>query len=130
LDDASRARLAELADLLIPASADLPSASAMGVAAHGVDRVLAARPDLAPLLAEALAFPGDISALRTSRPELFAALGEIVAGAYYLEPEIQDRIGYHGRVSDPVESAPALDETLLTPVLTRGPIYRPDPRDR
>ena len=128
MDDASRSRLAELADLLIPASDDMPSASAMGVAAHGVDRVLTARPDLVPLLAEALAFPGDLTALRTARPDLFAALGEIVAGAYYLEPEIQDRIGYHGRVSAPVETSPPIPESLLAPVRARGPLYRPDPR--
>jgi hypothetical protein len=131
LDNDSRRRLAVLADVLIPASDGMPSASAVGVAQHGVDRVLAARPDLATPLAEILHLAGDsdsVARLRTSRPELFAALGEIVAGAYYQDPDIQDRIGYHGRVSAPVETAPGVDETLLAPVLARGPIYRPDPR--
>ena len=122
-----RARLAVLADQLIPASGDMPAASAVGVAAHGVDRVLEARPDLAAPLADALAFRGDATELRAARPESFAALGEVVAGAYYLEPDIQDRIGYHGRVSAPVEIEPDVDEALLAPVRARGPIYRADP---
>jgi hypothetical protein len=123
--------LAVLADLLVPASDDMPSASQAGVAEHGVDLVLAARPDLAGPLAEALHLAedaGSLVALRTSRPELFAVLGEIVAGAYYQNKDIQDRIGYHGRVSAPVETAPDLDDTLLAPVIERGLIYRPDPR--
>jgi hypothetical protein len=135
LDDVYRARLALLADALIPASGGnpvMPSASAAGVASHGVDRVLIARPDLAAPLAEALSLPGEpadvVALLRSDRPAIFAALGEIVAGAYYLEPDIQDLIGYHGRASAPVELEPDLDETLLAPVIARGPIFRPDPR--
>ncbi len=127
MDDDARTRLAALADQLIPASDGMPAASQAGVAAHGVDRVLQARPDLAAPLAAALAYP-DVILLRAERPELFAALGEVVAGAFYLEPEIQDRIGYHGRVSAPVETEPDVDPALLAPVRARGPIYRADPR--
>lgn len=116
-------RLAALADQLIPASDGMPAASAVG----GFDRVLDTRPDLAAPLAEALAYT-DVTLLRAERPDLFATLGEVVAGAYYLAPEIQDRVGYHGRLSAPVETEPDVDVALLAPVLARGPIYRADPR--
>ena len=42
-----RRRLAELADVLIPASGGQLSASQAGIAEEGIDRVLTARPDLA-----------------------------------------------------------------------------------
>ena len=116
-------RLSLLADQLIPASDGMPAASEVG----GFDKVLKARPDLAAPLAEALSYP-DVILLRAERPELFAALGEVVAGAYYLDPEIQDLVGYHGRVSAPVETEPDVDPALLAPVRDRGPIYRADPR--
>ena len=127
MDDLERTRLAVLADQLIPAAEGMPSASEAGVAAYGVDQVLKARPDLAAPLGESLAYP-DVIVLRVERPELFATLGEVVAGAYYLNPEIQDRVGYHGRVPAPVETEPDVDAALLAPVLARGPIYRADPR--
>jgi hypothetical protein len=64
--------------------------------------------------------------LRRTGPAVFAALREIVAGAYYLDPTVAARIGYHGRAAVPVTE----DDTaeLRRPVTARGPIYRPDPR--
>jgi len=120
-----RATLARLADQLIPRSGEMPSASEVGVHLDGVDHVLSVRPDLVEPLRVALSAV-DVHGLD---PAVFAALGEIVAGAYYLVPEVKDRIGYHGRRAVSVETARDVDADLLRPVVERGPIYRADPRD-
>ena len=57
-----RERLGALADVLIPAAEGMPSASEAGVHRAGLDRVLAARPDLEPVLARVLAAPPAIQA--------------------------------------------------------------------
>lgn len=140
LDAAARDRLAALADRMVPAAGAMPSASAAGVAGAGVDDLLRVRPDLVAPLRAALAFePGAdpqeaLDALRQKDPAVFAALGEIVAGAYYLNPAAAATIGYHGRAAVPVDADPEEDEAasvaLRRPVVERGPIYRDDPRSR
>ncbi|WP_394840216.1 hypothetical protein LVJ94_25355 [Pendulispora rubella] len=141
LDDAARARLAALADLLIPADGDMPAASGAGVAGAGVDAVLAARPDLLVPLHFALSVAAyedaahALSVLRDKHPMEYTALGELVAGAYYLHPDIQRRMGYRGRQAITIEIADGTngpmakgDAELLSPVVKRGPIWRADPR--
>ena len=53
-DQYQRALLAELADVLIPAEGNMPSASEADVAHRGLDGVLRARPDLADRLHDLL----------------------------------------------------------------------------
>jgi hypothetical protein len=125
LSDHDRARLAVVADVLVPRSERMPSASEAGIAGKPVDDVLAARPDLVEPLRIALDWPNSPDTLP---PEVFAALGEIVAGAYFQIPEVQDRIGYHGRAALPVTELTGEDRALLEPVVHRGRIYRDDPR--
>jgi hypothetical protein len=127
-----RERLAALADLLIPAADGMPSASEAGL---DIDAVLAARPDLVQPLRAALdhaagSEPADaLRTLRAEQPAVFAAFGEVVAGAYFLTGAVQDRIGYHGRAAIPVTDLTDEDRALLEPVVHRGRIYRDDPRD-
>jgi hypothetical protein len=136
LDEAQREKLAALADHLIPAGAGMPCASDVSVAGTGVDYVLSVRPDLLTPLLAALA-AGDsaqdpaqaLAMLRAEQPATFAALGEIVAGAYFLDRSVQDSVGYHGRVAAPADLEAPVDDELLGPVVKRGPIYRADPRD-
>ncbi|WP_394840594.1 hypothetical protein LZC95_26195 [Pendulispora brunnea] len=139
LDGAARTRLAALADLLIPADGDMPAASAAGVAGAGVDAVLTARPDLLEPLQFALSIAAyedaahALALLRDKYPLVYSALGELVAGAYYLHPDIQDRMGYRGRqaITIDVTNGGAMDKgdvELLSPVVQRGPIWRADPR--
>jgi choline dehydrogenase-like flavoprotein len=85
-------RLAALADALVPGAAE---ADATG---KWTERALAARPDLAPAFERALAF-GDVRTLREADPEAFAALAEIVSGAYYMNVKVRKRIGYPGQKS-------------------------------
>ncbi len=135
IENKDRSTLAGLADVLIPASAGFPSASQVGVAAEGLDQVLAVRPDLAKPLKVILQSakgrnPAEVVAqLQNENPASFAALAEIVAGAYFMNPQVRVAIGYHGQVPQPLASRPDhLNDGLLQPVIDRGPIYRPTPR--
>jgi len=97
LDADERAVLAEVADALIP------GAGRVGVAGALVDRVLAARPDLAPGLRTALA---QVAEVDPATAKELAPLRYVVAAAYYLAADVLDSLAY-----DPqdVRSVRALD---------------------
>jgi hypothetical protein len=133
-DAVDRAVLADLADVLIPAGDGFPSASEAGVAADGLDRVLAARPDLASGLLRVLAAArgrdpaAAVAELRQRDPDGFAVLAELVPGAYFMDERVRAALGYAGqtpRAIDPRQDY--LDGGLLQSVIDRGPIYRPTP---
>jgi hypothetical protein len=137
VDSEVRDRLRRFADKMIPASDGMPAASEAGVADKGLDRVLAARPDLTAPLVRALTdadpadWEGSLARLGASDREAHEALQTVVAGAYYINPDIRRRIGYDGQ--QPVEVRPEIipnyvEEGLIEPLLARGPIYRPDDR--
>jgi choline dehydrogenase-like flavoprotein len=132
LSDTERDRFAALADALIPADAHIaggmPAASTVGIAGPLLDRVLAARPDLAPALRRAVAEPfddpdGRLAELAASDRPAAHAVELAVAGGYYLDLGVRGRIGYPGQLARP---ASALDypeyltEGLLERVLERG----------
>jgi hypothetical protein len=134
VDDGVRARLRAFADRLIPAAHDMPAASEVGVADRQLDRVLAARPDLAVPLERALAdadpddWEGTLERLSASDREAHDALLTVVAGGYYIDPGVRRKLGYDGQ--QPVEVRPEIipnyvEEGLIEPLLARGPIYRP-----
>jgi choline dehydrogenase-like flavoprotein len=93
-------RLAALADALIPAGGGMPSASEADTTGKWIDRALAARPDLAPSFERALEADG-VDQLQRDDPETFAALAELVSGAYYMNVKVRKRIGYPGQKSNP-----------------------------
>ena len=134
--EAQRTTLGRLADELIPAGDGMPSASQADVAGRWLDEVIRLRPDLGPKLAGILerftAIDADvaIASLQTSDPDGFFVLTEVVAGGYFLNPEVRRAIGYPGQQSVPIvpEDPPDYErDGLLAPVLARGPIYRPTP---
>jgi hypothetical protein len=132
-----RTLLAALADVLIPAGNGMPSASQAGVAALWLDAVLAARPDLGRGLKDLLAKAHDRNAedyvadLRANDPGTFDLLAQTAAGAYFMNPQVQQLIGYAGQGPRPIDPEPDyLDDGLLESVVRRGPIYRPTPPDR
>ena len=133
-DAQERAVLERLADVVIPAGEGFPSASQAGVAQAGLDQVLTFRPDLAAGLKEVLGFaagrPADevIADLRRHDPNGFGVLTEAVSGAYFLHPQVREKLGYEGQRQRPIDpDANDIDPTLLKPVVDRGPIYRPTP---
>jgi NDP-sugar pyrophosphorylase family protein len=134
VDDVLRDRLRRFADVLIPAAHGMPAAGEVGVADGQLDKVLAVRPDLAEPLARAVADvdPADhetsLARLRESDAQAHDALLLVVAGGYYIDPDVRRRIGYDGQ--QPVEVRPEIipnyvEEGLIEPLLARGPVYRP-----
>jgi hypothetical protein len=133
LGDASRARLAELADVLIPGGSGLPSASEADVAGQWINRALAANPDLAGAVADVLANPGApdevLRELRLSRRDVFDAFAFAVSGAYFMNPAVRNALGYPGIAPRRLPAADGeadyyLEDEILAPVVDRGPIYR------
>ncbi len=135
-----RASLRTVADSLIPSAHGMPGAAEVGVADEKLDRVLAVRPDLASPMERALgileAEPGaaadeaTLARLHDADPEAHDALLTVVAGGYYIDRGVRDRLGYDGQRA--VEVRPEIipnyvEEGLIDKVLERGPIYRPVP---
>jgi hypothetical protein len=128
--------LAAAGDVLIPKGDGMPSASEAGVAMRWLDEVLRLRPDFGPQLAAVLdrIKGADLAAamerLRAEDPAGFAVLAEVVAGGYFLNPEVRSSIGYPGQQSVPIEHEEPPDyeqDGLIASVIARGPVYRPTP---
>lgn len=133
-DSKERALFGALADILIPAGDGLPSAGAAEVASEGLDQVLAVRPELGEVLKRVLTSSADsapsdfVSQLKSKDPSSFGLFAELVAGAYFLNPQVRARLGYDGQSAKPIDPhADYLDDGLLQSVIDRGPIYRPTP---
>ena len=131
LDDRERATLAAVADHLIPAVADMPSAADV-VTDTRLEFVLRARPDLAkPLKAALRADLSEDVGQRLERlaaePSNLAALQLTIVGGYYTDKGVRELIGYPGQMAIELRSweYPAyLDEGLIDAVLARGPVWR------
>lgn len=139
LDASARATFAALADVLLPATDDLPAPSLSDVGGRWLDRALAARPDLAEPLAAILATAAGADPAAAARrlhaddPDAFATLALLVTGAYYLSPKVRKRIGYPGQKADPADDDEAdywLRDGILEPVIARGPRWRRPPDAR
>jgi hypothetical protein len=134
-DPAQRAVLAGLADVLIPAGDGMPSASAAAVAEEGLNQVLAAVPGLGASLADVLARakgrePAEVVAsLARTDPAAHGILTEVVAAAYFMNPDVRQAVGYTGQGPTPLDPrVDYMEDGLLESVIKRGPIYRPTPK--
>ncbi|MEV0700599.1 gluconate 2-dehydrogenase subunit 3 family protein [Saccharopolyspora sp. NPDC050389] len=125
LDSEQRRTFAALADILIPASEPMPSATAAGVPEALIDQVLGYRPDLAEAFADAVAScagqgpEAALDELAARSPDQFQALTLLTAGAYFLSPQVKTALAY-----DPPPRA-AHDDTdtyvdMLVNVVERG----------
>ena len=133
-DQAARDLFAALADVLIPNAANRPSASQADIAGHWLDQVLRARPDLAEGLTDVLnkargREPAEVIAdLQANDEAAFGVLAEIVPGAYFMNPEVRQTIGYSGQGPRAIDPRPDyMEDGLLESVIRRGPIYRRTP---
>jgi hypothetical protein len=116
-----RARLAALADVLIPPIQNRPAPSEVGISEQLLDQVVAARPDLVNALHRALQpGTGDAEArlpeLAESDTEARDALELAVAGGYYMCAEVRALTGYPGEEPVPVRPdayPPYIEEGLL-----------------
>lgn len=137
LTDAHRHTLDKVADVLIPAFEQMPSASSVGVSGALLDKAIDARPDMLPALLRGLDAAATLSGedaahmlFGQDRPA-FDAIATLSSGAYYMDERVRELIGYPGQerieADDPYALQPyALDGTLKS-VFERGPIYRPTP---
>jgi hypothetical protein len=137
IGEEQRARLARLAEELIPEGEGMPSAGAADIAWGQLDKVLQVRPDLSGPLARALASEADSPAeawlqdLERRDPGAHEAVVLAILGGYYLHPAVRERLGYPGQRGEELRSDEYLEyvtEGLLDPVIERGAIYR-DPGD-
>jgi hypothetical protein len=102
MDDVTRAALVRLADRLIPAEGDMPAAGGVFAAAD-LGPVLEELPDLLPVVEAALARVAGLpeedrfAAISSDDPDGLAAIGEMVAAVYFLDPEVSRLIGYRRR---------------------------------
>ena len=135
-DQRQRSLLAELANVLIPETSGMPSASQADVAGKWLDAVLKARPDLVDPLKGVLRKAGTdnagdvVNALHADDPTAFGVLAEIVSGAYFMNPDVRQAIGYSGQDAREIDPRPDyMEDGLLESVIRRGPIYRPTPDD-
>ena len=135
-DEEDRRTYASLADVLIPAKDQYPSASQAGVAGVLLDVVLRSRPDLSDGLREVLVSaqgqdPSEfVFGVEKENPEAFGVLTILVRGAYFMNPTVRRLFGYRGQLAEPIdyEARPEyLEDDILQPVIQRGPIYRPTP---
>jgi hypothetical protein len=133
ISDKDRKIYRGIVDALLPATEQLPAASAAGVADEMLDRILSWRPDLLGDLMRGVRAAADAPAAEAIRrlekqdPPAYAAIRLAALGAYYLDPGVMTALRYPGRESRPVDPAEPPDyqaDRLLDPVLARGPTWR------
>ncbi len=133
LTSGQRERFASLADVLIPEAEGMPSASQAEVPSRWLDDALRYRPDLVSGLETALQAAGDLPAedaieiLNRDHIPAFEALGTLTAGAYFLNPDVRELIGYPGQVPTPPKDDTDTYFDLLENVVERGKLYRDAP---
>ena len=128
--DGRREAFGRLADVLIPAERELPSATEAQVEHGLVDQALSYRPDLEDAFERALGLAtgadpvADIERLSTEHPDEFAALSLVTTGAYYLSPRVRELLNY--RQGEPRPARDDLDTyaDLLEAVMEREPPHR------
>jgi hypothetical protein len=122
-----------VADLLVASTDRDPSPTQLGDYDQWLDLALAARAEsldqllgILDQLQDADDIDRAVRELDRSHGEQFHLLSSVVVGAYFMCPEVCDRIGYHGQR----RAAPRTDEAfedladdILDVVIERGPIY-------
>jgi hypothetical protein len=128
-----RQRFEAFADYLMPGGSTLPSPSDVQVGAGELDRLIAARPELAGAVLETIdgdTDPGDeIERLRRTEPERFRTFALTLAGTYLMNLQVRRSLGFPGIAPQKNPPAPGeaefyLDGGLLNPVVARGEIFR------
>lgn len=124
LSDSDWEVLLGLAEELIPAEGEMPAGGAV-LAGGDLASVTEELPDLLPQVRSAVGKVGDLpaeerlAALTEDDPEGLAAIGELAAAVYFLEPEVARLIGYRRREAVPIVFDSDLVE-LTRPVVSLG----------
>ena len=135
LTDAELHALLRVADCLIPACGPNPKASAADQYTSFLELALAARTDVFDAVVDGAKKLADVAeedlweALKTMSVEdkfTFVPLSSVLAGAYFMTPQVTKLIGYPGQHRDPAPLELAAEEIgsgILDPVLERGFIF-------
>ncbi len=135
LTDSELATLLRIADCLIPAEGPNPKASdaadytsylqlALGARSDAFDTVISGVEQLADVPESELWQA--LKKMWADDKTTFDPLSAVLAGAYFMTPQIMELIGYPGQHRDPAPLEEAADELatgILEPVLERGHIY-------
>lgn len=103
INDRQRAVLSNMAAIILPGGSGLPSGDELAIAHHPVDLALRARPDLTEpiaVLLDRIAGPntaGALSELEHTRPGDFKLLIQVILGAYCMNEEVWEKLGYSGQ---------------------------------
>jgi hypothetical protein len=135
LTEVEQESLLRIADTLIPAAGPNPKASDTKDFLPYLQLALAARRDAFDVVIAAVSRLKDVAgadlltalkAMWADDKNTFDPLSAIVAGAYFMTPEVKELIGYPGQHRDPAGLEDAVNELetgILDPVIERGPIY-------
>lgn len=125
------AQLRWVCDAMIPADPDgvMPSALDAGVPDVFIPRAMALRDDWAPLFIAALASlpaeppPEPLLAIRALDPMSYYIVGQLVAGAYFMNAQVRQTLRYPGQQA--LHDAPDYDEIMAAceRVQAHGPVY-------
>lgn len=122
--------LRTIMDALIPADPEcgMPSASVAGVLDSHLRTALLRRDDLAPAFIAAIdraaALPSaSLDELLTLSDADFGLISRVVAGAYFMNTEVNDRLGYRGQAE--MRETVDYDEivSLIEAPIARGDVY-------
>lgn len=125
-----------VADVLIPATRSMPSASQVNVHGPVLDHILGLRADLKQAFVRGLEAcrEGDPECaarrLNEADPRALATIGLVASAAYYMDEGVRKLIGYPGqekRTYDPDATPVYVTNGMLQAVIDRGPIYKPTP---
>ncbi|MBO0678277.1 hypothetical protein JRC04_12460 [Mycolicibacterium sp. S2-37] len=137
LTETELAALLRVADCLIPASGPNPKASDAEQYTTYLRLALAARDDVFDAVVSGASTLADVAddqlwgaleKMSTADTATFDPMSAVVAGAYFMTPQVKALIGYPGQHRDPPPLELAADELgsgILDPVLDRGSIYVP-----
>jgi hypothetical protein len=135
LSDVEQNTILRIADTLIPAAGPNPKASDVDEFLPYLQLALAARRDVFDIVLAAVARLSDVAdgdlghelkAMWANDKDSFDPLSAVIAGAYFMTPQIKELIGYPGQHRDPAgleDAADELETGILDPVIERGAIY-------
>nr|WP_296773485.1 hypothetical protein [Rhodococcus sp. (in: high G+C Gram-positive bacteria)] len=138
LTDEIRGRIGALADVIVPASGNMKSATEAGVHTRYIDRALIARPDMIAPLLNVLAVTADLAGedlertLETIDDSILEPIVEFIIASYFMWPMARRAVNYAGQVATPIlegETEYYLEDNILGPVKDRGEIWRRVPED-
>jgi hypothetical protein len=135
LSDSEQDTLLRIADTLIPAAGPNPKASDVQEFLPYLHLALAARADVFSAVIKAVNelvgvedddLHGALKRMWAEDKFTFDPLSSIIAGAYFMTPQVKELIGYPGQHRDPAgleDAADELESGILDPVIERGHIY-------